>query len=147
MVVLAHLDTQDTRDDRGERKGRKFRLIKRLMERGWSDEQVRSLFRCIDWMMDLPEPLANEFWDEVKQYKEEKKMPFITTPERYGRIESRIEDIEAILSLKYPDAAGSLMADIRLIKDEKQLAQILRAAVTAGKPDELRSLWSNESSS
>ena len=57
-VVLAHLDTQETHQDQGERKDRKFRLIKRLMERGWSETQIRQLFRLIDWMMELPEAVG-----------------------------------------------------------------------------------------
>jgi hypothetical protein len=48
-VVLAHLDTQETHQNQGERKDRKFRLIKRLRERGWSENQVRQLFKLIDW--------------------------------------------------------------------------------------------------
>jgi hypothetical protein len=100
-VVLAHLDTQETRQDQGERKDRKFRLIKRLRERGWSGTQVRQLFRLIDWMMELPGPLADDFWKELKQYEEKEHVPFITTPERYGRAEGRLEaftkGIEAIL--------------------------------------------------
>ena len=43
-VVLAHLDTLETRQDPGERKDRKFRLIKGLLERGWSEKQIRQLF-------------------------------------------------------------------------------------------------------
>lgn len=60
-VVLAHLDTQETCQDEGERKDRKFRLVKRLRGRGWSETQVRQLFRLIDWMMELPPPWPMNF--------------------------------------------------------------------------------------
>ncbi len=65
-VVLAHLDTQQTRQDQSERKERKLRLIKRLRQRGWSETQVRQLFKLIDWLMELPEPLASEFWNRTQ---------------------------------------------------------------------------------
>ena len=44
-------------------------------------------------MMDLPKPLEKAFWYQVKQLREEKQMPFITTPERYGREEGLREGI------------------------------------------------------
>ena len=84
-IVLAHLDTLETRQDQHERKNRKFGLVKGLYERGWAADDVRRLFGVIDWMMDLPKPLAVSFWHEIKQYEEENAMPFMTTPERLGR--------------------------------------------------------------
>jgi hypothetical protein len=146
-VVLAHLDTQETRQDQGERKDRKFRLVKRLRERGRSETQVRRLFRVIDWMMELPPPLTIEFWKELKQYEEKDHMPFITTPERFGRADGLTKGIEAILEVRFRDAGSQLMPEIRQIYDFEKLEQILRAAKTVANPDELRSLWAGESAS
>jgi hypothetical protein len=56
-LVLAHLKTQETRQDAPARQGWKIRVIKSLYERGFTNEQIRQLFRLIDWMMDLPEEL------------------------------------------------------------------------------------------
>ena len=148
-VVLAHLDTQDTRQRLGERKDRKFGLIKGIRKRGWSETQVRQLFKLIDWLMELPEPLVRDFWTELKQYEEKEHMPFITTPERFGRIEGRAEafaeSIETILDVRFPAASSQLMSQIRQIDDHEQLKNILRAAATVANPDELRALWANGS--
>ena len=38
----------------------KIQLIKGLYERGWAADEVRRLFRVIDWMMDLPEAAGSE---------------------------------------------------------------------------------------
>ncbi len=140
-VVLAHLDTQETRRDLGQRKERKFGLVKGLRRRGWTELQVRQLFKLIDWMMDLPKPLAQEFWTEVKQYEEKELMPFITTPERYGRIDAFVESVETILEARFPAACNELIAEIRPITDHDQLKEIVRAAATVSSPDELRKLW------
>ena len=140
-VVLAHLDTLETRQDHGERKERKFRLIKGLFERGWSEKRIRQLFRLIDWMMALPKPLEHAFWDQVKQFKEEKHMPFITTPERYGRAEGRSEGIEVALRLKFGASALRLMPEIRAIEDLDKLETILHAIETAASPEDLRRIW------
>lgn len=143
-VILAHLDTQETRQDLAQRKSRKFGLVKRLRQRGWSDTQVRQLFKLIDWLMELPKPLKDEFWLEVKQYQETEHMPFITTPEYYGRVEGRAEafaeSIETILEIRFPAASSQLMSEIRQIADPEQLKAILRAAASAATPDELREL-------
>ena len=85
--------------------------------------------------------MADEFWIELKQYQEKEHVPFITTPERYGLIEGRLEDIEAILELRFRDAGTQLMPEIRLINDAEQLKKIHRAAVTVASPEELRKLW------
>src|SRR5262245_17399944 len=63
-VALAHLKTLQTRGKPDERRAWKFRLVKGLYERGLSAEDVRQLFRIIDWMMDLPRPLEALFQQE-----------------------------------------------------------------------------------
>ena len=143
-VVLAHLDAQETSQNPGERKDRKFQFVKRLRQRGWSETQVRRLFRVIDWMMELPDPVAVAFWKQVKQYEEKEHMPFITTPERFGRIEGRAEalvkGLEAILRVRFRDAGIQLMSDIRKINDPERPEKILNAAETVAGPEELRKL-------
>ena len=89
VVVLAHLITRQTRRDPRARYASKIKLIKGLYERGWAADEVRHLFRMVDWMMNLPKPLEVDFWHQIKQYEEEKHMPFMTTPERIGREEGR----------------------------------------------------------
>ena len=54
VVVLAHLKTQETGHDDEARRAWKVRLVKGLYERGLDAEDVRRLFRLIDWLMDLP---------------------------------------------------------------------------------------------
>jgi hypothetical protein len=122
---------------------------KGLFERGWGEKQIRQLFRLIDWIIDLPEPLENAFWDQVKQLKEEKYMPFVTTPERMGRKEGLreglsqgvSEGIEVALRLKFGEPALSLLPEIRQIGDEEKLETILHAIETAASPDDLRQIW------
>src|SRR5262249_8213261 len=50
-VVLAHLKTPETRQDPAARRAWKVRLVRGLYERGLSANDVRQLFRFIDWMM------------------------------------------------------------------------------------------------
>lgn len=157
MVVLAHLITRQTRKRPRARYAAKVKLIKELYERGWAAADVRQVFRVIDWMMNLPKPLEVDFCHEIKQYEEDKHMPFITTPERIGREEGRtegltegltkgrteglIKGIEVAIELKLGEAGLGLMTEIRAIADEAKLETILHAIRTAAGPEDLRRVW------
>ena len=149
LVVLAHLITQRTRKHPHKRYAAKVKLIKGLYERGWAAQDVRQLFRVIDWMINLPKPLELDFCHEIKQYEEEKHMPFITTPERIGREEGRAEGlrkglingIEVALELKFGEVGLRLLPEIRAIADEAKLEAILGAIRTAASPEDLRRVW------
>ena len=83
-VVMAHLKAQQTTQDRSARKTWKLILIKRLYERGYEREDIINLFKFIDWLMSLPLELEQEFWQELNQYEEERKMPYVTSVEQIG---------------------------------------------------------------
>ena len=146
IFILAHLDTVETRRDKGERCNRKFCLVKRLYERGLGAEDVRKLFHVIDWMMDLPEELAENFLEEVKEYEEKKKMVFITTPERIGLKRGLsqglslglIRAIELILKAKFGKAGPRLLPEIRQIESKEQLEAILLALASGDTLDDVR---------
>jgi flagellar biosynthesis/type III secretory pathway protein FliH len=59
-------------------------LVKGLYDRGWAAEQVRELFRLIDWMMDLPPEQAEGFREEISQWEAERGMPYLSSIERSG---------------------------------------------------------------
>jgi hypothetical protein len=83
-VVLAHLKALETRRDEGARQAWKLRLVRGLYEHGFDAEDVRKLFRLIDWLLELPPARNDQFWEEIQAYQQERVMPFVTTPERYG---------------------------------------------------------------
>ncbi|MBD2203788.1 DUF4351 domain-containing protein [Calothrix sp. FACHB-1219] len=83
-VVMAHLKTQQTSKKPGERKTWKFSLIRRLYEQGLQEKDIRNLYRFIDWVMILPKALEAEFWQEFKQFEQERTMSYVTTGERIG---------------------------------------------------------------
>jgi hypothetical protein len=141
VVVLAHLKTQEMRGQPADRHAWKVRLVKGLYERGLQPEDVRRLFRFIDWIMDLPKGLDAQFWDEIHRYEEEKKMPFITTPERLAWTNALLECIETFLEHRFGEAGLQLMPEIKEIQDVEKLRAVYRAINTATSPQELRRLW------
>ncbi len=83
QVVLAHLKARETHGDPASRCDWKIRLVRNLLERGFTPKDVRELFRVIDWLMELPPPLATVFRQEIEKMQEEKRMPYITSIERF----------------------------------------------------------------
>lgn len=78
-VVMAHLKTQQTAKKPKDRKAWKFSLIRRLYELGLPEKDIRNLYRFVDWVMILPKALETEFWEEFKQFEQERTMSYITT--------------------------------------------------------------------
>ena len=83
-VVMAHLKAQETQGKQQERKRWKLSLIRRLYQGGYERKEIVNLFKFIDWVMQLPQELEKEFWQEVTQLQEEKQMQYITSVERIG---------------------------------------------------------------
>jgi hypothetical protein len=141
LVVLAHLKTLETRQDPVARQAWKMRLVKGLLERGLTAENVRQLFRFIDWLMDLPKPLKELFVQEMTQYQEAKQMPFMTSFEWFARHDSLLEGIAVALKLKFGAEGPRLLPEIRDIEDVDVLRTVLQSIETAATPDDLRRVW------
>ncbi len=157
MVVLAHLKTLETRRSPTDRHAWKTRLVKGLYDRGMNPEDMRQLFRFIDWIMDLPLKHERLFWQEITTYQQEKLMPFVTIAERVGMekgiekgkelgkekglLEGRLEGIQLGLTMKFGIKGLELMPEIREIQDHELLHIILSAIPTADSPEELSRLW------
>ena len=94
-IILAHLATMQTADDPEDRCRWKLRLLRPLYERGLTAEEVRKLFRVLDWMIQLPDDIQLEFRHQLERYEQERRMPYITSIEKMaiekGREEGREE--------------------------------------------------------
>jgi hypothetical protein len=143
-VVLAHLKTLETRKAPVDRQAWKVRLVKGLYERGLSREGVLELFRFIDWIMDLPEPLEELFLQEITQYQKEKRMPFIDIATRVGMEQGLLKGIEVSLEVKFGAEGLKLMPELRELQDHELLLTVLEAIRTADNPDELRRIWTRK---
>ena len=82
VIVMAHLKSLETRHLPRQRFRQKLEIIKGLYARGLGQEDIRQLFRFIDWVMTLPEELETKLETEVKALTEEQKMEYISGLER-----------------------------------------------------------------
>lgn len=112
-VVMAHLKTQQTNKKPGERKAWKFSFIRRLYELGLQEKDIRNLYRFIDWVMILPKALEAEFWQEFKQFEQERTMSYITTGERIGYERGKQEQGQILVLRQLQKRVGELPQEVR----------------------------------
>lgn len=151
-VVMAHLKAIETRENRIERKQQKLVLVRRLYEQGFAREDIINLFGFIDWMLSLPIELEQEFWQEIRNFEESKRMQYITSVERIGfqkGIEQSQNQIKQVLlksislglKLKFGETDQNLLAEIEAIQDISVLETILEAIGTASTVSQLRQIY------
>lgn len=73
---------QQTEKQPQERKIWKLNLVRRLYEKGLDQEDIRNLYRFIDWVIMLPKDLEDEFWQDYQKIEQEQTMPYVTSGQR-----------------------------------------------------------------
>lgn len=143
-IVLAHLKVLETRHAPGERWRWKLRLVQGLYDRGFTAEQVRQLFRLIDWMVQLPEELQQSFRDTMCRFEEERRMPYVTSIERLaikeGLRAGLVEGIAALLEVRFGAAGKRLLPGVRTLDDVGKLRAVAKALKTGATLDSLKAL-------
>jgi len=137
-VVLAHLRALETKNDFGSRREWKLRIVKGLYDRNWSKDDVRELFRLIDWIMTLPDPLEQSFRLEIHEFEKEKQMQYMSSIERHGFEKGLLEGIAVALNAKFGTAGDRLARKLRSLKDVEDLRKFGDFLKTATSLDEVR---------
>ena len=132
MVIAAHLAAQSTGGDMPKRHRDKWELTRRLYERGYAKQDILELYRLLDWLLVLPDDLAVVFRRELMEYEEEKAMPYVTSIEKIGRQEGRLQALrEALLDLveaRFGAVPYGIRELILALKDEVEVKRLLRQA-------------------
>jgi Domain of unknown function (DUF4351) len=110
---MAHLKTQQTRSSPKQRKIWKFSLIRRLYDLGLEEQDIRNLYRFIDWVMILPKALENQFWEEFKQFEQERTMRYVTTGERIGYERGKQEGEQQLILKLLQRRVGELSPELQ----------------------------------
>jgi len=151
LIVLAHLQSQATRGDPSDRCVWKIRLAKKILDRGFTAEELRQLLTLIDWMLELPDDLADRFSVEVAAYEREKQMkPYVPSFERKahqmglneGMREGLLQAIRIGLEQRFSANAQALYDEVSPITDVKILLSIQTALWKAASVDDVRRLIS-----
>ena len=127
------------RDDR-QRLNRKLALTRELYRRGFDRDRIIRLFRFLDFLMRLPEPLAIQYRKEVESIEGEANMPYVTSVERLarkeGRAEGRREDVIEALEIRFGEIPYAMREAINRVGSAKELKRLHRLAITVKSLDE-----------
>jgi Domain of unknown function (DUF4351) len=115
VVVMAHLQAQAKRRDALGRKNVKFTLIRKLYERGIPQQDILNLFRFIDWAIQLPNDLKQQFWRELRDFEEQQHMPYITSVEQIGIEKGQRSLIMRLLTRRVGVVPADLAAQIEVL--------------------------------
>ncbi|MGA9379690.1 MAG: transposase [Phormidium sp.] len=134
IIVMAHLKAKATYRDPENRLKWKLNLVRNLFERGYSREDILDLFRFIDWIMVLPEELANNFKAELRRQEEANRMRYVTSIERLaiqeGIVQNARENVIEILEIRFSEVPIEIVESINEIDDASALKTLLRRAIT-----------------
>jgi hypothetical protein len=94
IITRTHLSALATRKKPQQRLAIKLTLTKALYQAGYGKQDILNLFHFIDWMLNLPKEIEQQFAIELDEYEEEKKMRYVTSIERSGIEKGLIQGIE-----------------------------------------------------
>jgi hypothetical protein len=143
-IVLAHLKTLETKEDPPGRQVWKTRLIKGLFDRGLNADDIRQLFRLIDWMMILPKDLEITFKDEIYQFEEDRKMPYVTSIERLAREDEQLKTLKRGIKIglehRFGTQSPAIVANVESIDDLDLLWTIQQKLLSSAPTEEIAAL-------
>jgi hypothetical protein len=83
-------------------------LVRNLYNLGYNADEVREIFRFIDWMMSLREDLSRKFEQELTDLEESLNMPYVTSVERIAEARGRAEGVASVLLTQLSRTCGPL---------------------------------------
>ena len=141
-MVMAHLKTKATRGKPQERQQWKWNLVRRLFERGYDQDDIRKLFRLVDWMMTLPDELQRRFEEQLTRYQEERQMPLLSRMElramQKGILQNARKSVLEVLEIRFEVVPPELIEAINEIEDTSVLKQLLRQAIALDSLEEFQ---------
>ena len=141
LLARAQVAALRTASDPEGRFRAKWQLVRGLYELGYNAEQVRELFRLIDWMMHLREDLSKRFRIDLDQLEEELGMSYVTSVERLakaeGKAEGQREALSSLLEAKFGRLSPDVAQRIRQTDSVEKLSSLLLQVLTIDSVEQL----------
>ena len=134
LVVLAQLKLLEAKGDPQKKLTAKRELIRGLLRRRRDQKYIIGLLRFLDWVMVLPPELEQQLNYELEE--ERKKMPYVTSWERMGIEQGKLEMVLHLLAIKIGELGEEMTARIKQLPVEK-LEQLGEALLGFSEPQDL----------
>ena len=142
IITAAHLRTLETRRDATGRFRWKISIMQSLYDAGFGEQQIRKLFRFIDWVMLLPHEMNQQFYRTMETFEEAGNRPFITSWERIGLekgmkegMKEGIKQIQELLldslRIRFGSVSPNVSEKLSRIFSVEELRELHRTALTA----------------
>jgi len=112
QIARAQIEALQTASDPEGRYRAKWRLVRNLYDLGYNAEELREIFRLIDWMMTLREDLNQKFEQELTALEESLNMPYVTSVERIAEARGEARGVASLLVELLAGRCGPLPDDI-----------------------------------
>ena len=112
QVARAQIAALRTAGDPQGRYRAKWQLVRNLYHLGYNAEELREIFRLIDWMVRLPEDLGRQFEEELTALEESLNMPYVTSVERIAEARGEAKGWVAVVLKQLTRVCGPLPAEV-----------------------------------
>ena len=104
----------------------------------------------IDWLLMLQAALDQEFWHELRQFEEEKRMPYVTSVERLGmqkgfeqglqqgQLQEAREMLLEAVATRFGEVPEDVTAAVQRLETVEALRGLLRQALTCASIEAFR---------
>ncbi len=146
IITRTHLSALETRQKPQQRLEVKLTLTKALYQAGYDKQDILNLFHFIDWMLNLPKTVEQQFALELDHYEEQQKMRYITSIEQNGIEKGLRQGLEQgfkqelktsrkyildVLTLRFQQIPEDIENSLQQIDDLSVLSLLHKEAITA----------------
>ncbi len=123
VLARAQIEALRTADNPPARAKAKWKLVRRLYDLKLSKDEIRELFRLIDWMMHLRMDLEVAFTKKLAILEKELEMPYVTSVERLAQARGEAIGQSKLMVRILKQQCGRLPSRVR-----KQVEQLSESA-------------------
>ena len=144
VVSLVQLRKLEAAGDMARRFEFKVAETRRLLSnKGWSEDDIRNLFRFLDYVLVLPDELTVRYRQELEILEKELQVPYLTSIERLAREKGIEEGIEKgveqaardlilqTIEVRFGNVPEALRSRIEQCHDSQLLRRFHQRALTA----------------
>ena len=130
VLLGAQIEALRTAGDPAGRYRAKWLLVRGLYDLGYNAQQVREIFRLIDWMMHLRIDLETQFEQDLAEFEQETAMPYVTSVERIAEARGEARGKTSLVLSLLSEVCGRVPKEhedrVRKLTSE-QLEQLAKA--------------------